>query len=414
MAGGLVISLAADANDTLIHAGTVLAIPGETPLFNQTIRVREGLIVNIESGFISDTNSTIIDGRNKTFLPGLIDAHVHLSIASFSEHQKNLVRFEDADWAFLAAHHGQITLMAGFTAVQDVGGPKEIFALRDAINAGLISGPHIRAAGPAISVTGGHGDSHSFRHDLLSSFPNQHICDGVGQCRRAVRHAVKSGADVIKITATGGVMSVTNAGTGQQMFDNELQAIVETAATMGRKVTAHAHDKAGIEAALNAGVDSIEHGSYADTATASLFKENQAVLVSTLLPGKIVPRTPGLPPPVKQKALRVGKVVDGMIRTAYAQGVEIAFGTDSGVTPHGQNAEEFLYLVEAGMTPMEAIQSATVTASRHINMSDQIGTLEPGKYADIIAVDDDPLADISALIDVSFVMKGGIVHKNAP
>lgn len=400
------------AGETLIHAGTVIAVPGDAPLKNQTLTIRDGLIISVEPGFRTSDTAEIIDGRERVFMPGLIDAHVHLAINSLQDRPIDTVTQEAGDRAFQIAHNAETTLLAGFTAVQDVGGPIEIFAVRRAVNSGLIAGPHIRAAGAAISATGGHGDLHGYRADVLSLFPNKNICNGVGDCRRAVRQAVKNGADVIKITATGGVTSDTDAGTGQQLMDDELSAIVAAAKSMGRKVTAHAHDKAGIEAALRAGVDSIEHGSYADADTAKLFKRKNAALVSTLLPGKTVPTWTFLPPSVVKKAERVSKVVDAMIKTAHRDGITIVFGTDSGVTPHGENAKEFQYLIEAGLSPMEAIKSATVTAAKHIEMSDKIGSLDPGKYADIIAVDGDPLSDINALLDVSFVMKGGVIYKN--
>lgn len=408
---------AGDGGLTLIHAGTLIAVPGETPLRNQTITIDRGEIVSIQSGFVMDPSATTIDLKDMTVMPGLIDSHVHLRADRDSGSRWDAVTMESGDAALQAAAHARTTLMAGFTAVQDVGGPTEIFALRRAIDRGLVPGPHIRAAGSAISATGGHGDFHGFRDDILEAYQSETICDGVADCRRAVRQAVKNGADVIKVTATGGVMSNTNAGTGQQLMDDELQAIVETARSMGRKVTAHAHDKGGIDAALRAGINSIEHGSFMDAETARLFRDNNAVLIPTVLAGKTVeewakdPNT-FLPPNSVVKARQVGPAMQDMARLAYENGVTIAFGTDSGVSKHGENAREFQYLVIAGMSPMEAITSATITAAQHIEMFDRIGSLEPGKYADIIAVDGDPLADVAELMDVDFVMKGGVVYKN--
>lgn len=402
---------------TLVHAGTLIAIPGQSPQSQATIRIENGKVVRIDSGYISESGAKIIDLKDMTVLPGLIDSHVHLRGDRDSGSRWDVVTMEAGDAALQAAAHAKTTLMAGFTAVQDVGGPKEIFALQRAIKKGLVPGPHIRAAGSAISATGGHGDFHGFKDDILEMYQSETICDGVADCRRAVRQAVKNGADVIKVTATGGVMSNTNAGTGQQLMDDELRAIVETARTMGRKVTAHAHDKGGIDAALRAGINSIEHGSFMDAETAQLFKSNNAVLVPTVLAGKTVeewakdPNT-FLPPNSVAKARQVGPAMQDMATLAYENGVTIAFGTDSGVSKHGDNAREFEYLMIAGMSAMEAIESATVTAARHIQMDDKIGTLEAGKYADIIAVDGDPLADISELMDVDFVMKGGVVYKH--
>lgn len=402
---------------TLIYAGHVLAVPGESPLKDATIIIHDGKIVGVEEGFLEDDEATIIDKRDMFFLPGLIDSHVHLRSDRDSGKPDDVVRLESGDVALTAAAHARTTLRAGFTAVQDVGGPKEIFALRRAIDAGKVPGPHIRAAGSAISATGGHGDFHGFKDDILEMYQSETICDGVADCRRAVRQAVKNGADVIKITATGGVLSNTNAGTGQQLMDDELEAIVETAATMGRKVTAHAHDKGGIEAALRAGVHSIEHGSFLDAETARLFRQKGAVLIPTVLAGKTVEawaKDPDtfLPPNSVKKALEVGPQMQDMARIAYENGVTIAFGTDTGVSKHGDNAKEFEYMMAAGMSEMEAIQSATTVAAKHIGLADVIGTLEEGKFADLIGVDGNPLNNIEELMDVDFVMKGGVVYKN--
>jgi len=267
---------------TLIYAGKVLAIPGKAPKTKQTIIIHKGKIVGIEDGYIEDEEAIIIDGKDMFFLPGLIDSHVHLRGEWSPSSRWEPVLLEPGDVAFQAAKHAKTTLMAGFTAVQDVGGPKEIFALKRAINAGLVPGPHIQAAGTAISITGGHGDTHGFKDELIPHMQSETLCDGPAECRRAVRQAVKNGADVIKITATGGVLSNTNAGTGQQFFNDELKAIVEAATKMGRKVTAHAHGKDGIESALKAGVKSIEHGTYLDAGTAALFKKYDATLIPTV------------------------------------------------------------------------------------------------------------------------------------
>lgn len=400
---------------TLIYAGKVLDVPGQAPKTDQTIVIFEGKIVSIENGFIEDDEATIIDKREMFFLPGLIDSHVHLRGEWSPTSRWDSVLLEPGDVAFQAAKHAKTTLMAGFTAVQDVGGPKEIFALKRAINSGLIPGPHIQAAGSAISITGGHGDTHGFKDELIPHLQSETLCDGPAECRSAVRQAVKNGADVIKITATGGVLSNTNAGTGQQFFDDELEAIVEAATKMGRKVTAHAHGKDGIESALKAGVQSIEHGTYLDEGTAKLFKEHNATLVPTVLAGMTVvdwaTNSDWLPPNSAKKALEVGPQMQEMMRTAYENGVNIAFGTDTGVSKHGDNAQEFAFLIAGGMSEMEAIQSATTVAAKHIGLDDMIGTLEKGKQADLIAVTGDPLEDIDELLSVDFVMKGGTVYK---
>jgi len=397
---------------TLIHAGQVMAVPGDPVLSDQTIIVHEGKIVGLESGFLDDEDAKIIDGKNMFFLPGLIDSHVHLRGEWSPNSRWDAVTLESGDIAFNAADNAKKTLMAGFTAVQDVGGPKEVFALKRAIKANKVPGPHIRAAGRAISVTGGHGDNHGFRQDILDRMHSPTICNGPSDCRRATRKAIKMGADVVKITATGGVLSNTNAGTGQQFFNDELESIVNAAAKMGRKVTAHAHGKDGIDSALKAGVKSIEHGTYMDVESARLFKENNAVLVPTVLAGMTVTKWDFLPPNSYRKAQEIGPRMQDMLSLAYENGVTIAFGTDTGVSKHGENAREFGYMIEAGMSETEAIRSATVIASEHIEMSEKIGTLEAGKYADIIGVGGDPREDIAELLDVDFVMKGGVVYKN--
>ncbi len=401
---------------TLIHAGEVLAVPGEPAKTKQTIIIVDGKIEDVQSGFLeAGPEDKVIDLSDHFVLPGLIDSHVHLRGEWNPQVRLQGVTLESGDIAYNAADNARKTLMAGFTAVQDVGGPPEIFALRRAINAGKVPGPHIRASGNAVSVTGGHGDAHGYREDILDIFHSPTICDGVADCRRAVRKAVKRGADVIKITATGGVLSNTNAGTGQQFFDDELNAIVETARKMGRKVTAHAHGKDGIEAALKAGVSSIEHGTYLDRNTALLFKRNNATLVPTVLAGMTVvdwaENYDWLPPNSAKKALEVGPQMQDMLTIAWENGVNVAFGTDTGVSKHGDNAQEFQYMIKAGMSEMDAIKAATVIAAKHIEMDDKIGSLENGKEADLIAVNGNPLEDISELLDVDFVMKGGVVYK---
>ena len=396
---------------TLIHAGHVMAVPGEDVLTDQTIIIHEGKIVGVEAGFLDDADATIIDGKDMFYLPGLIDSHVHLRGEWNPNGRLENFTKEPSDVAYDAAANARKTLMAGFTAVQDVGGPPSIKALSRAIDAGKLPGPHIRASGN-VSITGGHGEMNGFRADILEHFQRPTNCDGADDCRRATRLAIKNGADLIKIASTGGVLSNTNAGTGQQMSDDELVAIVEAATSMGRKVTAHAHGKDGIDAALKAGVKSIEHGTYMDAETTRLFKENDAVLVPTVLAGMTVKEWDFLPTASYRKAQAVGPRMLDMLSLAHKNGVTIAFGTDTGVSKHGENAKEFEYMVEAGMSETEAIRAATVTAAKHIELDDVIGTLEAGKYADLIGVDGDPRKNISELLDVDFVMKGGIIYKD--
>ena len=411
----ILLAEAAFAESTYIHAGKVLAVPGEGYLAEQTIHIEDGAIESIKPGYLAAPSGTsTIDLKRGYVLPGLIDSHVHL-LSEFSPTARlKELSHSDVDYAFEGAANARKTLLAGFTTVQDVGGSDEaIFSLRDAINNGLVEGPRIRASGRAVTPTGGHGDGNGYSPALSALFTGN-TCNGADDCRRAVRQAVKNGADVIKITATGGVLSNTKAGLGQQLFDDEIAAIVDAAATMGRKVTAHAHGKQGIDAALRNGVQSIEHGTYLDTETINLFRKNGATLVPTVLAGVTVSgwtNEAWLPKPSRDKAAIVGPLMLDMLSRAREGGVNVAFGTDTGVSKHGENAEEFVLMVQAGNSPEEAIRTATVNASIHVEMGDLIGTIEPGKRADIIAVWSDPLSDISVLKQVRFVMKDGEIYR---
>jgi len=410
------LAAAAGAETTYIHAGKVLAVPGEGYLSDRTIIIEDGIIIGVEPGYDTvPTGATYIDLKDAYVLPGLIDSHVHMTSEFSPTSRLKDLSYSDVDRALEGAGHARKTLMAGFTAVQDVGGEDEaIFSLRDAVKKGQVIGPHIKASGRAVTPTGGHGDGNGYAPALAPVF-NGNTCDGADDCRRAVRQAIKNGADVIKITATGGVLSNTSAGLGQQLFDDEIKAIVDTAYTMGRKVTAHAHGKGGIEAALRNGVQSIEHGTYLDAETIRLFKRNKATLVPTVLAGITVTgwtETDWLPAPSRAKAAEVGPKMLDMLRRAREGGVRVAFGTDTGVSKHGENAQEFVHMVEAGYTPEAAIRTATVIASEHIGMDSEIGTLASGKSADLIALEGDPLSDIKELLDVDFVMKGGRTYKD--
>ena len=407
----------AHAQDAVIHAGYLLAKPGEGYLRKQTVIVEDGRIVSVEAGYRPGPKGvSVINLRDAYVLPGLIDSHVHITGENGPD--ERIKTFEDTavDQAFDGAGFAWKTLMAGFTTVQDVGANNDaIFGLRDAIARGHVPGPRIRASGQAISVTGGHGDINGYSPVVMALFTGTNICNGADDCRRAVRQQVKEGADVIKITATGGVLSNTKAGLEQQFMDDELKAIVEAAHAMGRQVTAHAHGKGGIDAALRAGVDSIEHGTYTDEETITLFREHDAVLVPTVLAGATVTgwtNEPWLPEASRVKAAIIGPLMQDTLRRAREGGVTVAFGTDTGVSQHGDNAREFALMVGAGYSPEEAIRTATIVASEHVEMSDDIGTIEAGKYADIIAVDGNPLKDITELESVDFVMKGGVVYKD--
>jgi imidazolonepropionase-like amidohydrolase len=350
-------------------------------------------------------------------MPGMMDMHVHLQGELGPNNDRDALRMSDADVAMHSAYFAKKTLLAGFTTVRDLGAkPEQIYALRDGINKGWIDGPRIIASG-GVSVTGGHGDVDGMSPDLLDKFTSKTICDGPYDCRRATRRAIKFGADVIKITSTGGVLSDTNTGTGQQMDDDELKEVIDTAHALGRKVASHAHAAQGINAALRAGVDSIEHGSYADKESIKLMKKSGAFLVPTLLAGDTVVKmanTAGadfMSPAIKAKAIRVGGDMMQNFSAAYKAGVNIAYGTDSGVSHHGDNAKEAVLMSKAGMSNEDIIISATINSAKLIDMSDKLGTLEVGKYADIIATHKSPLEQIEALLDVSFVMKSGVIYK---
>jgi imidazolonepropionase-like amidohydrolase len=409
----------AAANSSCVQAGRLLADPaGGKVETAKTLIVEKGKITRVEDGYVSESCATAIDLKDSFVLPGLIDSHVHLT--SENGPNQRIERFTKtrSDLALDGSWYALKTLKAGFTTVADLGSPNEsIFALRDAIKAGRVPGPRIIAAGSPISVHGGHGDpGNGMPEDLVHVYRPTSVCSGADDCRRAVREQVRAGADVIKITATGGVLSPTAAGLAQQFSNEELKAIVEAAHSMGRKVTAHAHGADGINAFLRAGGDSIEHGTYVDAESIKLFKAGGAWLVPTLMAGDFVVREANRPntyllPAQRDKALIAGPLMLDMTRRAYQGGVKIAFGTDTGVSAHGDNAGEFALMVKAGFSPIDAIRSATVWAAEHLGLSALVGTLKPGMQADLIAVKGDPTTDVTALTKVTFVMKGGVVYR---
>jgi imidazolonepropionase-like amidohydrolase len=409
----------AAANSSCVQAGRLLADPaGGKVETARTLIVENGKIARVEDGYVSEGCATVIDLKDSFVLPGLIDSHVHMT--SENGPNQRIERFTKtrSDLALDGSWYALKTLKAGFTTVADLGSPNEaIFALRDAIKAGRVPGPRIIAAGSPISVHGGHGDpGNGMPEDLVHVYRPTSVCSGADDCRRAVREQVRAGADVIKITATGGVLSPTAAGLAQQFSNEELKAIVEAAHSMGRKVTAHAHGADGINAFLRAGGDSIEHGTYVDAESIKLFKARGAWLVPTLMAGDFVVREANRPntyllPAQRDKALIAGPLMLDMTRRAYQGGVKIAFGTDTGVSAHGDNAGEFALMVKAGFSPIDAIRSATVWAAEHLGLSALVGTLKPGMQADLIAVKGDPTTDVTALTKVTFVMKGGVVYQ---
>ena len=381
--------------------------------------IKDGFLSPTDLGFANDSVK-LVDLSKKFIMPGFIDMHTHID--GERDPKKNpheWTTLNDEDFAFAAIPYLKITLAAGFTTVRNLGANSftNINAIKSAIKKGIIEGPRIISATAAVSATGGHGDSHGYRPQIQKAIDKSvGVCDGADDCRRAVRALVKQGADVIKITATGGVLSNTSAGVGQQLTDEELLSIVKTAHSLGRKVAAHAHSADGINAALRAGVNSIEHGSYLDDKSVKLFRETNAYLVPTLLAGVWLSEemeiNKNIPPAILEKIKQVVPVVEESFKRALKGKVNIAFGTDSGVSKHGTNAREFVLMVKYGMDSEEAIKSATINAAELLGMYDKIGSIENGKIADIIAVDGDPLKDISVLQNVQFVMKSGVIFKN--
>ncbi len=407
----------------LVHAGTLLAVPGSDPVTERTLVIRDGKTAEIRDGFVSSLpgeDVALINLSDRFVMPGFIDLHVHLTGQSGDDSRAERITKSDAHASLRAAMYAKRTLMAGFTTVRNLGSRGEaMFALRDAIAAGHVTGPKILVAGYSITPTGGHADVHGYRAEISAVLASSGVCDGPDDCRRAVRLQVKRGADVIKVTATGGVLSNTNSGTGQQFTDDELRAIAETAHALGRKVTAHAHDKPGIDAALRAGFDSIEHSMWADSETMTLFKETGAWLIPTVYPITYVGDTPkkmkqgpfrNLPPASMEKLLRLGQKPRDMTKLAHEMGVRIALGTDSGVSPHGHNAREFLEYVAIGMTPMEALMAGTVNAAEAGGIPG-VGALAPGMAADLVAMSNSPLRDIEEVLRLTFIMGYGIVFK---
>ena len=403
---------------TVIHAGTLIAVPGQPPRREASVVVRGRRIAEVRSGYVDMPGARIVDLRDSTVMPGFIDMHVHL-VGLDDRLQSRLQQpFRDyEDEAYTALLNARRTLLAGFATVRDLGAePRTILSLRDAINAGQFAGPTIFAAGAGVAVTGGHGDVNGLNRDLESVLKPRarHVCDGADDCRRATREQVSEGADVIKLKASGGVLSNVPGGLAQQMMDDELRAVVLTARTFGRKVAAHAHGVDGINAALKAGVDSIEHGTFTNDETFRLYKQTGAYYVPTLMaPAAALAdgRRGALTPAQQQKAQEAAGNAERSFARAVREGVKIAFGTDSGVSAHGLNGQEFGLMVRNGMTPAAAIRSATVAAADLLGRSDSIGTIEGGKDADIVAVRGDPTADVRLLENVQFVMKHGRVHK---
>jgi len=396
---------------TIIHAGTLLAVPGEQPRREQSLIIEGDKVLEVRQGYVTVDGTTIIDLKDKFVLPGLMDMHVHFTLAPS---RPDFMRTSDSDYALMAVGNARTTLMAGVTTVRDVGATsaEAIVAVRDAINNGTIPGPRMYVAAESISATAGHGDTRGLRDDVADVMLSDATCDGADDCRRAVRSQYKLGADLIKVHATGGGADPNGKRfSAPEMFDDELRAIVETAHALGLKITAHAHGTAGIKAALRAGVDSVEHSSYLDDEAIDMYLESGAYIVKTAALQNYFLSRPNIPAAMQDLRRANIKIQRPKVREAIRRGVKFAMGTDSGVSPHGENAKEIAMYVELGMTPMEAIKTATVNAADLMGKSDELGTLEQGKFADVIAVDVSPLEDIHALESVGFVMRSGITYK---
>ncbi|MBT3993600.1 MAG: amidohydrolase family protein [Gammaproteobacteria bacterium] len=416
----LMVSSPLHSEITIIHAGTLIDGQSNQAYKKRTIIIEDTLIVSVINGYQEpQKNDIYLDLKKYTVLPGLMDMHVHLD----GEYNKNSYSerfsFEAADRAIRAVVNAKKTLMAGFTTVRNLGDSDNVtISLRNAINQGIISGPRIFSAGKSLATTGGHADpTNGVREDIFHiPTPVDGVIDGRDGAFKGVRSRYQSGADLIKITATGGVLSVAKNGQNPQFTEDEILAIVEAAKDYDFTVAAHAHGAEGIKRAVRAGVNSIEHGSLMDEEGMSLMVKYGTYYVPTIMAGywgaEKAQQRGFFPEIVRPKALAIGPAIQETFRKAYERGVKIAFGTDSGVSAHGENAQEFIYMVQAGMSEMEAIKSATSIASELIGMSDLMGSIQSGKLADIIAVSGNPLEDISTLKKVEVVIKEGVIYKN--
>ena len=414
----ILISISLSAQRKIIYCGTLIDGTSNSARNKITIIVEKNKITALNNGYTPlISGDELLDLSQKTVLPGLIDMHVHLESETSKDAATKRMGMSAADIAYEAEKNGKTNLMAGFTTVRDLGGTNVNIALRNAINKGLVVGPRIFTSGKTIATTGGHGDpTNGWRDDItfMPSFTNG-VINSPDEARQAVRQRYKDGSDWIKITATGGVLSIAKSSKAPQFQKDELDALIATAKDYGFKVAAHAHGAEGIKRALRAGVTTIEHGSFLDDECIALFKEKGAYLVPTIIAGKSAADSAKIPgyyhPLVVPKALEVGPLIQKSFERAYKAGVKIAFGTDAGVYKHGLNAKEFQYMTEAGMPVMEAIKSATIVAAEVLDMKEQLGSIEVGKLADIIATEANPLEDVKTLMNVIFVMRDGVVYK---
>ena len=413
------LALPAFAADSALHCGNLFDSRSGKLLGAHTVLVRDGKIAEVHAGHVeAAANATAIDLSGHTCMAGWTDLHVHLDGESSPQSYSEGFRLDDVDFAFRSVGYAEKTLLAGFTSVRDLGGTVTLH-LRDAINQGLVKGPRIWAAGTAIATTGGHADPTNGYNTQLSHLlgppgPTEGVVNSIDDARQAVRQRYKDGSDVIKITATGGVLSYAKSGDAPQFTVDEVKAIVDTARDYGFRVAAHAHGKEGMKRAILGGVTSIEHGTYMDDEVMRLMKQHGTWYVPTISAGRFVAEKAKIdgyfPAVVRPKAERIGALIQDTAGKAYRNGVKIAFGTDMGVGPHGDNAREFVYMVEAGMPAAYALQAATIRAAEVLGVDDQ-GVIEAGTRADIVAVPGNPVDDINAVLKVDFVMKDGQVYR---
>lgn len=402
---------------TLLQCGRLVDVRAGRVLTSMTVVVDGPTIARVDQGLTAGgAGDTVVDLRSHTCMPGLLDMHVHLT-GEYSENSDiERFRLNPVDLAFRSIAYAERTLMAGFTTVRDLGGAVST-SLRNAINAGHVKGPRVFTAGRSIATTGGHADpSNGMREDLAKAVAAEGaVINGVDDARRLVRQRYQDGVDLIKITATGGVLSVASSGQNAQFTEEEIREIVAIAKDYGFRVAAHAHGAEGMKRAVRAGVASIEHGTYMDAETIALMKQHGTYYVPTIIAGKWVEeksRIPGFfPEIVRKKAAEIGPLIQETFARAHTAGVKIAFGTDSGVSAHGDNGREFGYMVQAGMPEIAAIRSATLDAATLLGQESRLGTIDAGKASDIVAVPGDPVKDITAMTRVAFVMKNGIIYK---
>ena len=404
---------------TLIHAGRLIDGVADAPRERVTVVVEGDRIRSVETGFVAPAEGdVVIDLSGATAMPGLMDMHVHLTSEHNRRSEIDNLKKSEADRAYDSVRFAERTLLAGFTTVRNLGDQWNVsIALRRAIAEGNVRGPRIFTSGRSIGTRGGHADStNSWGPFLYSDDPRLNtVCNGADSCREAVRKRYQDGADSIKITATGGVMSIAKSGTAPQFTDEELVAVISTAHDYGMKVAAHAHGTEGMKRAVRAGVDSIEHGTLMDEETMRMMKARGTYLVPTISAGLWVAEKAQDPtyfhPLVRPKALELGPVIRETFGKAWRAGVPVMFGTDCGVCEHGTNAREFGFMVEAGMPVMDALKSATIVPARYLGIADRLGSIEAGKTADIVAVPGDPRSDIHVMERVNFVMKEGVIYK---